>query len=156
MPLSGKPGNLLTRLLESFTSIKTLISTSFLAYLASARRWSNMAPTFASGLTLSATVLAFKALARATTKSLEVRGLPILQTALNNQGSSSDTKGKCKAIEVSDRLQDVLPALGRRGVVTGELELTMSTFADNSVCNHNSVIDDPMVREQDTHASLAD
>ncbi|WVW83088.1 hypothetical protein I302_105106 [Kwoniella bestiolae CBS 10118] len=83
--------------------------------------------TFASALTLSTIALASRTFLRLTTKKYEVNGLPILLDALR---IPHDEKGKGKAIEGLERDGDS-SQLSRRGIVT--------------VCNHNSVCDDPMM-----------
>ncbi|WWC69460.1 uncharacterized protein I206_103400 [Kwoniella pini CBS 10737] len=83
--------------------------------------------TFASALTLSTIALASRAYLRLTTKKYEVNGLPILLDALR---IPHDGKGKGKAIEGLEIDGDT-SQLSRRGIVT--------------LCNHNSVCDDPMM-----------
>ncbi|WWD01391.1 hypothetical protein V866_008335 [Kwoniella sp. B9012] len=83
--------------------------------------------TFASALTLSTIALASKTFLRLTTKKYEVNGLPILLDALR---IPHDGKGKGKAVEGLEKDGDT-SQLSRRGIVT--------------VCNHNSVCDDPMM-----------
>ncbi|ORX39877.1 hypothetical protein BD324DRAFT_615344 [Kockovaella imperatae] len=85
-----------------------------------------MAPTLISGLTLSATALLFRAVARARTTSFNVQGLPILLEALKARDAQLDIKGKGKALYGVGESTD----LGTQGILT--------------VCNHNSVVDDPM------------
>ncbi|WWC61124.1 uncharacterized protein I303_103703 [Kwoniella dejecticola CBS 10117] len=83
--------------------------------------------TFASALTLSTIALASRAYLRLTTKKYEVNGLPILLDALR---IAHDGKGKGKAIEGLE-IEGDTSQLSRRGIVT--------------LCNHNSVCDDPMM-----------
>ena len=85
-----------------------------------------MAPTLASGLTLSATYYVFSALARFTTKSFEVRGLPTLLEALKERVIEHDVKGKGRAIDstpIVDTPDSIIPALRKRGLVTGQSRL---------------------------------
>ncbi|AFR93323.2 monolysocardiolipin acyltransferase [Cryptococcus neoformans C23] len=82
-------------------------------------------PSLASALTLSTIGLASRSFLRLTTKEFKVEGLPILLDALNIPHGEKG-KGKIKADDGSD------PSLKpRRGILT--------------ICNHNSVVDDPMM-----------
>ncbi|WRT67139.1 uncharacterized protein IL334_004105 [Kwoniella shivajii] len=83
--------------------------------------------SFASALTLSTIALASRTFLRLTTKKYDINGLPILLDALK---IPHDGKGKGKAIEGLDKDGDSSQG-SRRGIVT--------------VCNHNSVCDDPMM-----------
>ncbi|OCF35450.1 monolysocardiolipin acyltransferase [Kwoniella heveanensis BCC8398] len=83
-------------------------------------------PTLSSALTLSTIALASRTFLRLTTKQYGINGLPILLDALR---IPHDGKGKGRAVE---GLGEEDPSQGsRRGIVT--------------VCNHNSVCDDPMM-----------
>ncbi|WVR05231.1 hypothetical protein IAU60_002243 [Kwoniella sp. DSM 27419] len=84
-------------------------------------------PSLTSALTLSTIALASRTFLRLTTKSYEVNGLPILLDALK---IPHDGKGKGKAVEGLQADGDSSQG-SRRGIVT--------------VCNHNSVCDDPMM-----------
>ncbi|WWD15915.1 hypothetical protein CI109_100339 [Kwoniella shandongensis] len=82
-------------------------------------------PSLASALTLSTIALTFRTIAKLTSKEFRVDGLPILLDALR---IGHDEKGKGRMVEGGESDESVKP---RRGIVT--------------VCNHNSVVDDPMM-----------
>ncbi|ORY23069.1 acyltransferase-domain-containing protein [Naematelia encephala] len=93
-----------------------------------------MAPTLASALTLSATAYTTKISTKLLCRSIKVEGLPILLDALRERPLSSISSLKGKEKEISLGVEggasvEESGGLGRRGIVT--------------VCNHNSVIDDP-------------
>ncbi|KAL7423930.1 Lyso-phosphatidylcholine acyltransferase [Cryptotrichosporon argae] len=90
----------------------------------------SMPASWASALTLSTIGLASKAFLRATTRSYEVHGRDVLLDALGIGASKG--KGRVNADEYADkkRIADGKPGV-RRGIVT--------------ICNHNSVVDDPMM-----------
>jgi hypothetical protein len=99
-----------------------------------------MGRTLGSALTLSTIGLGSKLVVKWLAKKFDVRGLPILLNALKEPDLElSWKKGKGKLV---DNVQEK-PALKRRGIVTSEYkELGL---ADALVCNHNSVVDDPLV-----------
>jgi len=99
-----------------------------------------MGRTLGSALTLSTIGLGSKLVVKWLAKKFDVRGLPILLNALKEPDLElSWKKGKGKLV---DNVQEK-PKLKRRGIVTGEC---MNVgVADELVCNHNSVVDDPLV-----------
>jgi monolysocardiolipin acyltransferase len=94
-----------------------------------------MSSNLASALILSTFNLASKAFLRGASKDLRVEGLETLLAALqeippphsNGQKQVVDLKGKGREVDVPE-LEELR---GRPGVVT--------------ICNHTSVVDDPMV-----------
>jgi monolysocardiolipin acyltransferase len=120
-----------------------------------------MSPTLPSALTLSLLGLSTKAFLRLACKDFEVRGLDRLVGALREPGEEVKRwKGKEKEVCTPSELDGVLerfPNGKRRGIVTGEFR-SYSIRGHNDeyggslmlewlvVCNHTSVVDDPMVR----------
>lgn len=99
-----------------------------------------MPKTLSSALTLSTIGLGSKAVVKLLTKKFDVRGLPILLDALKEPDLDlSWRKGKQRAVDG--------PPKRRRGVVTGGsiLHVVARTTLNSTVCNHNSVVDDPFV-----------
>nr|ODN95147.1 monolysocardiolipin acyltransferase [Cryptococcus depauperatus CBS 7855] len=86
-----------------------------------------MLASLASALTLSTIGLASRTFLKLTTKQFKVEGLPILLDALK---IPHNDKGKRKALGLRDQEGDDPTLRPRRGIVT--------------ICNHNSVVDDPM------------
>lgn len=103
-----------------------------------------MGRTLGSALTLSSIGLGSKLVVNWLARKFDVRGLPILLNALKEPDLElSWKKGKGRLID------NVLekPKLKRRGIVTSEFKPCYGGGgdADGIVCNHNSVVDDPLV-----------
>ena len=99
-----------------------------------------MGRTLGSALTLSTIGLGSKLVVKWLAKKFDVRGLPILLRALKEPDLELSWKrGKGKLV---DNVQ-AKPKLKRRGIVTSEC--LRFSVADELVCNHNSVVDDPLV-----------
>ena len=86
-----------------------------------------MAPTVVSALTISTIGLVFKAVIRTTSRSFDVRGLPILLDALRGgadvgaQLGKDGDGGREKEVSGDPEKMIVGRPVRRRGVVTGEL-----------------------------------
>ena len=113
-----------------------------------------MPPNFASSLIISATGFIGRTFLRYGTKELKVEGLPILTNALREGNMevvpSSRDKGKGRAVQSSavdaSGNTALAPVKRRRGIVTSEQLFSGADRALRTVCNHNSVMDDPFVR----------
>ena len=112
-----------------------------------------MAPTLASALTLSTVNLGFRAWLKFGTRSSSIEGLPILLKALE-EGRGQDIKGKGKESDSGESApvpgNEVVEVGGgrrRRGVVTSQSPCLFGVdmLMEGAVCNHNSVVDDPLV-----------
>ena len=112
------------------------------------RKIRKMPRTLASALVLTATSMICRTFLRLATKSYTVEGLPRIMEALREGNMERGDKGKGMSVKGISRQHEKAgePETRRRGIVTSESNVLVTAGIKLiAVCNHNSVVDDPVV-----------